>query len=169
MLQREGYWALMNLELPVGKLAVVCWRPPLLEDELADFLSQVRRAVDNAPEPLVFFTDWRHTERFNDDIVDTVVWIMRRDNPRLNSNGILISPGYSGIAEHTGRIVTEANNATRRVFTDPEECRRYLAPKLTAEETEVLDARLYDDGAVSAARIPAARQSVRRSAPPPSF
>lgn len=132
----------MSIEQPQGRLAVIRWRPPLLQADFDTFLGDVRQTVLNASRPLVFFTDWRGNARLDDDIIDTVVWIMRRDNPQIERTGLLISPGHAQMKQHAERVVDEANNPVRRVFDDPARCREWLVPLLDDAETAALDEQL---------------------------
>ena len=124
----------MGVEQKVGKLAEVRYREPLTLDEMTVFMANVRRLVDAAKEPLVFCCDWRPVHRFEPAIADTIVWIMRRDNPRIGANGVLTGDGP--IFEQVRRILVEAGNPRRRVFSSESSLAAWLDPMLTSPERD---------------------------------
>ena len=126
--------AVMGVKQNVGKLAEVRYREPLTVDEMTVFMADVRRLVDAAMEPLVFCCDWRPIHRFEPVIADTIVWIMRRDNPRIGANAVLVSEGR--FFDDVRRILSQAGNLRRRVFTSESSLAAWLDPMLTPLERD---------------------------------
>ncbi|MGH7327245.1 MAG: hypothetical protein ACREJX_02730, partial [Polyangiaceae bacterium] len=107
---------MMTLERTVGKLAEVRFAPPLDMQQLADFMGEIRALVTHAAEPLVFCCDWRGVTGFDDTFADTIVWIMRRDNPLIAANDVLVSS--PSLFAQTEQILKDAKNPRWRAFRD---------------------------------------------------
>lgn len=125
---------MMLVERHVGYLAEVRYRPPLHADELPGFMGGVRGLVADAKMPLVFCTDWREISSFPPDIADTIVWIMRRDNPKIRANGVLVSAEAGDFYQQVHDILRQANNPDRRVFDNPAAVSDWLDPLLSPAE-----------------------------------
>jgi len=134
----------MALAQRVGKLAEVRFEPPLDLDELTHFMAEIRNLVQAAPEPLVFCCDWRTVDAFPQTMADTIVWIMRRDNPRIAGNGVLVR--RPSLFTQVEQMLRDAQNPRRRVFRDADELRAWLDPQLTPEERARRDAFLAERG-----------------------
>ncbi len=125
---------MMSVAKRVGRLAEVRYTAPLKLEELADFMAAVRRLVEDAKRPLVFCCDWRGVDGFEEAFADTIVWIMRRDNPRIEANAMLVDrPRLYAQAEV---IVKDAQSSKRRVFRKESELSAWLDPMLTPEERQ---------------------------------
>ncbi len=123
---------MMTVAQRVGKLAEVRYVPPLTMDELVHFMADVRALVERAPIPLVFCCDWRQVESFDTTFADTIVWIMRRDNPRIAGNGVVVRSERLYVqVEH---ILKDANNPRRAVFRDVPSLNAWLDPQLSPAE-----------------------------------
>lgn len=109
---------MMNVQVRVGVLAEVRYRPPLRVDELPSFMAGVRNLVSQATAPLVFCTDWRGIEEFPADVADTIVWIMRRDNPRIAANAVLVSADQPAFHQQVHQMLSAASNPNRVAFDD---------------------------------------------------
>ncbi len=129
----------------VGRLCEVVYRPPFDKDQLTSFTISIRSLVNAATERVVFFVDWRGEWEFSSDMIDTIVWIMRRDNPMIEANGILISRNNTPLRTQVERIVREANSSQRRVFDRPQMLVDWLHPRLSSAERARLQA-LIDEG-----------------------
>lgn len=123
---------MMSVVHDVGRLAEVRYEPPLALDELVDFMTKVRTLVGRATTPLLFCCDWRAVESFDATFRDTIVWIMRRDNPRIVANAILVKS--DALYAQSLEIVRDAKSAARQVFRDTRSLAAWLDPKLTTEE-----------------------------------
>jgi hypothetical protein len=137
----------MTLESRIGKLAEIRFRPPLDKEELTDFTIAVRELVRGAEEPLVFCTDLRLMDGMEKETSDTLVWLMRRDNPMVRANAVLIAPRKPALSEIAEQMVKESNNPGRRVFRDKATLIEYLTPMLTAPEQQRLEAFLCEGAA----------------------
>lgn len=130
---------MMRVENRLGKLAEVRFRPPLTSDELTAFTLGIRELVRLAKTPLVFVTDWRAVERFSDEMFDTFVWIMRRDNSSIRANALLVDAGKRVAVGQVERMISQASNATRRVFTKVADLEAFVRPQLDATEKKRLE------------------------------
>ncbi len=90
------------VEQHVGKLLEVRYRPPLALDQLADSAVRIRDLVGAARAPVAICTDWRSVTLFDDDTVDAMVWTMRRDNPKILCNALLLPPGNKAFIAQVG-------------------------------------------------------------------
>jgi hypothetical protein len=128
---------MMDVRVRLGKLAEVRFKPPLGVDELSAFMANIRKVVQESVDPLVFCCDWRTIDSFEPMVADTIVWIMRRDNPRIAGNGLLVrTPKLFAQVEG---ILRDANNASRRVFRDEIALKAWLEPQLNADERKRRD------------------------------
>ncbi len=128
------------VEQHVGKLLEVRYRPPLALDQLADSAVRIRDLVGAARAPVAICTDWRSVTLFDDDTVDAMVWTMRRDNPQILCNALLLSPGNTAFIAQVGKILQQAGNPSRRAFTNLPDLQMYVDPLLTASERTRLSA-----------------------------
>ncbi len=138
---------MMSVERRVGRLGEVRYRAPLGTEELSHFMGAIRDIVRVSERPLVFCTDWRSLAGFTTEIADTIVWIMRRDNPNIECNGIILSPGRAGFRRQVERITKQAANVQRRLFEDVALARDWLTPRLTELEIARLDAFIAEGAA----------------------
>lgn len=109
---------MMTVQKSRGKLIEVVYAEPLTADDLTAFTLEIRRLVGQAREPQVFITDWRCVNgTFSKPIADTIVWIMRRDNPMLLFNACLLSPGNMPFRRQVEDILVQAQNPKRKCFS----------------------------------------------------
>ena len=146
---------MMSVVNRVGRLAEVRYVPPLKHDELVNFMGEVRRLVEAAPEPLLFVCDWRAIDEFDSSFADTIVWIMRRDNPRIAANAMLVRTAK--LEAQAERIVADASNPRRRVFVDESALAGWIDPQLTVEERERRKQFLAEGPRGSSMSMPAVR------------
>jgi|GEM_PF-1930290 len=125
---------MMCVRHEVGRLAEVLYRPPLSIEQLSAFVADVRRVVERASTPLVFVCDWRPVDGFDETFTDTIVWTMRRDNPRILANGVLVSASNVRLFDQVDRLLREAKNPARRVFKSRAEVVAFLDPHLSDDE-----------------------------------
>jgi hypothetical protein len=135
---------MMQIEVRTGKLCEVRFRPPFENDDLVQFTGTVRGIVQKAPVPIVFVTDWRAVASFSPDEVDTFVWIMRRDNPNITANGVLVDATNPTMQRQCEQIIREAANPSRRLFTSIGTLTAFLGPLLTKTESARLDEFLLE-------------------------
>jgi hypothetical protein len=125
---------MMSLRNGVGRLAEVSYRPPLTIEELSIFVADVRALVEKATEPLVFVCDWRAVDRFELTFADTIVWTMRRDNPKVAANAVLVARSNRALFDQVSQVLREAHKPERRVFQDRAPLALFLDAYLTADE-----------------------------------
>jgi hypothetical protein len=125
---------MMQVKRRVGRLAEVRYRAPLTLDELFAFMAGVRGLVEAATSPLVFCCDWREIEKFDATFIDTLVWTMRRDNPRVAANALLVGASNTVIFEQVSAIVRDAGSPNRRVFRTQRDLVAFLDPLLDGAE-----------------------------------
>jgi hypothetical protein len=143
----------MQVRQDVGKLAEVLFRGPMSIEELASFVSQVRTLVEAAREPLAFICDWRGVDRFDPPFADTIVWTMRRDNPRILTNGVLVAARNQALHDQVEQVLREARKPERRVFRNRTDLAAFLDPRLTDEERRRRDQFLDDNDRASASPV----------------
>ena len=131
---------MMTVSRSVGRLCEVRFQSPLDIEKVTSFTLAIRPLVSNAVRPLVFCCDWRGVTTLAADIADTLVWIMRRDNPMIECNAILVDVANAETVRQAKKIVTEARHPNRKVFTKLAELRGYVDPMLDAPERRRLDA-----------------------------
>jgi hypothetical protein len=125
---------MMSLRNGVGKLAEVSFAAPLTIEELSVFVANVRALVEKATEPLVFVCDWREIDRFEAIFSDTIVWTMRRDNPKVTANAVLVARGNQRLFDQVAQVLREAHKAQRRVFRERGALATFLDPYLSGDE-----------------------------------
>jgi hypothetical protein len=148
---------MMQVERHVGRLAEVRYRAPLTLDELSGFIARVRGLVEKAASPLVFCCDWREIERFDGTFIDTLVWTMRRDNPRVAANGVLVGASNKPLFDQVSGIVREARNPNRRVFRTRRDLVAFLDPLLDDAERRRRDEFLDESRSLSEPSMPTAQ------------
>lgn len=141
---------MMTVTQTVGRLAEVRYEPPLALDELVDFMAKIRALVERAAAPLIFCCDWRAVPAFEPTFQDTIVWIMRRDNPRIAANALLVASDT--LYAQSLAIVRDAKNTRRQVFRDARSLGAWLDPQLRPEERARKDRFLAERIAASPAR-----------------
>jgi hypothetical protein len=137
--------AMMFVERTVGRLCEVRYVDPLTPDELTDFTLAIRNLVASADAPLVFCCDWRAVSRFDKAIADTIVWIMRRDNPKIAHNAILVDAQDAAFRTQVEQILAEAGNPERTVHADAAHLTRLLKRMLDPKERERLEVFLGEN------------------------
>lgn len=125
---------MMQVRQTRGKLCEVMYVDPLTDDDLASFTLEVRRLVTGAAAPLVFVCDWRRVGFFSKTMADTIVWIMRRDNPRIAFNAILVDPANVRFRRQVEDILTQAQNPHRKCFVSDSALITVIEGMLNGEE-----------------------------------
>ncbi len=136
---------MMTVTRRVGRLCEVRYLDPLTQDELTDFTLAVRNLVAAATDPLIFCCDWREVSRFDKAMADTIVWVMRRDNPKIAHNAVLIDPEKTALRKQVEQILREAANPQRTVHGDLASLNGVLGPLLDAPERDRLEVFLQED------------------------
>lgn len=133
---------MMTARKSAGRLVLLSFRAPLVMGDLDTFLPMVQSIVASASERVIFCTDYRLVGRVPAELRDALVWLMRRDNPKMLCNALLVSVGAATLRKEIQKMLDEAAGGARRVFDDPASLRQWLAPELSSEEAAALDAFL---------------------------
>jgi hypothetical protein len=89
-------------------------------------------------QQLVLVADWRRCPLLPPEIASEVLAMMQRSSPLIARNALLHSTDQPTSVLQLFRVVQEAENPNRRVFTDPSELRTWLDDLLDATERERL-------------------------------
>jgi hypothetical protein len=92
-----------------------------------------RLADENAAHGPVLCADHRPVIVYSPPVADTLTQLFLRMNAVLTRVAILVAPSNATLLMQLGRIVREAGNPSRRVFTDAGAARRFLDEVLEAE------------------------------------
>jgi len=136
----------MTIEHRVGRLCEARFASPFRPNELAPFITGVRRLLLEVGRPCIFCCDARRLLAFPPDISDGLTQMMRGDNPMVEKNGI-ISGGSSVFGMQIDRMFREAGNPGRRAFTKVAELEAWLAESLDPAERQRLAAFLAEGDA----------------------
>jgi hypothetical protein len=126
----------------VGKLWLVFFRRPVDQNDITSFTLNVRAATTAASDKVMFCSDMRQIDLFDKDEYDTIVWLMRRDNPKLLAASFLVKPTNAALKDQMVRMVEEGRHPRRRVFSSAEDLVAWASPMLTAEEQLCLEAHV---------------------------
>lgn len=121
------------------RFVLLVFTAPVTDDEMTDFVADIRTLVRGAPHSLAFLTDNRQSDVWPKDAYDKFVWAMRMDNPKVLAN-IFVTEAGSPVEKMTRALVAEGKNPARQVVTSVEEARTLLAPHFRRE-----DERAFDD------------------------
>lgn len=128
---------MVRVENRVGRFGEVIIASPVSEEDVQAFVKHARAIVGQAKRPLVFCTDLRRARVFPQSVADTLVWVMRMDNPNVERNGLLLAD-RSMFARQVERMLLEAKGVNRRAFYDRELLVAWLEPVLDQVERERL-------------------------------
>ncbi len=134
-----------------GKLCELRYLPPFTDEDSTLLLPQMGMLVDQAEGPLVFCTDLRPMRGFSQTLLDSIIWRLRRNNPKVRAAGSIVSNPY--VFRLMERVAAEAHNPMRRVFSNLVELRAHLDPFLSLAERDRRDAFL-DEFSVDRAAHP---------------
>lgn len=140
---------MVTLVRRVGKLCELRYLPPFTNEDSMQLLPQMGQLVDRATGPLVFCTDLRPMRGFSKPLLDSIIWRLRRNNPKVCAAGSIVSTPH--VFRLMERVAAEARNPMRRVFLNVNELRDFLDPFLTPAERVQRDVFLdefqVDEGA----------------------
>jgi hypothetical protein len=104
------------------------------------------------PEPtrIVIAADWRACRVLTPDVSARAVQMLARSNPRVERSAILHSVHQATSVLQVLRLTREAQLPYRRVFTDPQELKAWLAEILQPPELARLDTLLWKRDTASA-------------------
>src|SRR5262245_4993922 len=124
---------MFTLEVKVGRLMELRIIGSSSPADLDLNRQQMAHLFDVTSGNLVACVDCSHATLFAPDVAAKVLDVFRYDNPRLDRSGILVSEaGMFGL--QLERIVSQANNPSRKCFFDSYDLKVFLAPVLTPEE-----------------------------------
>src|SRR5687768_3815346 len=106
---------MVRVENRVGRFGEVVIASPVSEEDVQNFVKYARAIVGQATRPLVFCTDLRRARFFPQSVADTLVWVMRMDNPKIERNGLLLA-SQSMFGRQVERMLVEAKGVNRRAF-----------------------------------------------------
>ncbi|HEX7665565.1 MAG TPA: hypothetical protein VF407_13660 [Polyangiaceae bacterium] len=121
---------------------------PLVLSEVPGFGAIVRGLFENAPGKLVACLDARTYGVEPPEAANHFLETIKRDNPKLERSAFVVDPAQRIVALQLERMIREAGNPNRRLFTDLDEAKAFLAPVLELEERTRLDAFLASGGEV---------------------
>ena len=130
---------MFTMEQRIGRLVEVRYRETLTLDDFTQLMAQTRTLFNNSKKALVFVTDARYVSPFPRDVAESLVWVMRRDNPKIAAGGILLSRENVVWQRQAERMLREAKSTVRRTFFEPQEVQGFLAPHLDGDERRRLN------------------------------
>jgi len=133
-----------SLAMRVGRLLEAELRAPLSQHDVEAFRQETRLALLSLPWPAVAVTILVGLEMMPVEFADKLIEMVRRDNPRIERNGMLVRRLSSGVGLQAGRIVREGLLNDRRIFDDKEALAAWLGEVLTEPEKARLAAVLAE-------------------------
>jgi hypothetical protein len=89
---------------------------------------------DGSPKCAVLVADWRHCPVLTPPVAERVLAMLRRNSPLIERNALLHLPDQSTSLLQLFRVIQEAENPHRRLFTDLGALDRFLAELLDGGE-----------------------------------
>jgi hypothetical protein len=140
----------VTLARRVGRLCELRYLPPFTAEDSALLLPRMGALVDQAEGQVVFCTDLRPMRGFSKPLLDSIIWRLRRNNPKVCAAGSIVSSPH--VFRLMERVAAEAHNPMRRVFSNLSDLRAHLDPFLTPAERAQRDAFL-DEFRVQSAQL----------------
>jgi hypothetical protein len=112
--------------------------------DVDEMIAMIVSEMARVPEPtrIIIAADWRQCRVLTPDVAERAVQMLTRSNPRVERCSILHDPGQATSILQVLRIAREAKLQNRRVFTDPDEMRTWLAEIMQPDELARLDSLL---------------------------
>jgi hypothetical protein len=101
---------------------------------LIGLAGKMGRILRETSEPLLFCSDLSSLNIMPTELADQLLEMLKRFNPRVERNAILLSQQRAGVQMQITRIVREAKNPGRRVFSAPAELSAWLDEVITEAE-----------------------------------
>jgi hypothetical protein len=127
-----------KFEIRVGRLAEATLGSPLTAPDLEGFITATRLGLLALPGKAVVACDMSRLAVLPDDLADRAIELIRRDSPKIERGGYLVSQRRSSTSMQITRLFREAKSETRRVFDDKTALRSWLAELLTPAELQRL-------------------------------
>jgi hypothetical protein len=127
---------MFTVEVQVGRLIEARIESLRSLDRAVAYADAFAGALQRSPTgaPMVLCADHRAVPVYPQVVTDKLAALFGTMNSRLERIALLVSPTNATLSMQLGRIVREANNADRRVFTTPMEAEAFLADALTSAE-----------------------------------
>lgn len=126
---------------PVGRFIGLRIDGTLTAAELNSFRLNAATAMLAVPARVVFCSDLRRLAVLQNDVFDSLVQMLRTDNPKIERNGLLVSTGAT-VRMQVQRLAAESGHPGRRVFMAEHEVRAWLSEVLNQDERTALSAFL---------------------------
>jgi hypothetical protein len=133
------------LQHRVGRLFETRFATPIDQKELEEFDRTRALLRSQVGEERVVVMDLRHTSILPPELADSLVSLLHGPNPKLLRNGVLAPTSSATVAMQLTRIVREAKNDRRRVFSSVLGLEAWLGEVLDPEERVRLRQFLADD------------------------
>jgi hypothetical protein len=113
--------------------------------DVDEMITRIRATTASVPEPtrLVIAADWRPCRLFSEDVAARAVQMLIGSSARIERSGILHRADQPTSVLQVFRLVKEAQQTHRRLFTDPVEMQEWLGEVLDAAERARLHAFLH--------------------------
>jgi hypothetical protein len=113
--------------------------------DVDEMIANIRATTASVPEPtkLVIAADWRHCKLFSEDVAERAVQMLVGTSARVERSAILHRADQPTSVLQVFRLVKEAQQTHRRLFTDPVELQEWLGEVLGEAERERLSAFLH--------------------------
>ena len=106
---------------------------PSADSAIAYAVELGRIAAANAEHAPVLCADHRPVIVYSPPVADKLTELFQKMNSVLARVAILVAPSNATLLMQLGRIVREAANPSRKIFTDDSQARRFLDDVLDAE------------------------------------
>ncbi len=112
--------------------------------DVDEMIAMIRAAVAMVPEPtrLVIAADWRKCRLFGEDVAARATQMLIGSAERIERSAILHGTDHATAVLQVFRLVKEASQTHRQLFTDMQEMERWLGEVLNDAERARLHAFL---------------------------
>jgi hypothetical protein len=131
----------LKVENVAGRLLEAWFGPSFGEEDMAVFVADVRRLITQSKTPVVIFSDMTAVTVLAPALADTLLGLMRSDNPKVERHGVLLG-GSAVFGLQAERLFREAAHPGRRAFRDPAALAAWLKEVVGPREAERLAALL---------------------------
>jgi hypothetical protein len=133
------------LQHRVGRLFEARFATPIDQKELDEFDRTRALLRSQVGEERIVVMDLRRTAILPPELADSLVGLLHGPNPKLLRNGVLVPTLSATVAMQLTRIVREAQNDRRRVFSSVHGLETWLGEVLDPPERTRLRQFLADD------------------------
>jgi hypothetical protein len=106
-------------------------------DEARDLVKDVYAALAQVNGLAIATADLRLARLFPQDVSDVFTQLLKGDNPKIERSGHIIG-GSAVFQLQVKRMVLEAQNPNRKIFSDANSAEEYLAENLTLSQRQWL-------------------------------